>query len=71
MNELELAFEELERLDNPAHESMLDNHLSSTEFCHGDLFETSFYKEFWHNFQSSDNNMVNAALQQLVKSFNP
>jgi hypothetical protein len=71
MNELELALEELETMDNPTHEVIFDNHLSGTEFSHCDLFETSFYKDFWHNFQTADNSLVNAALEQLVKSFNP
>jgi hypothetical protein len=71
MNELELALEELEAIANPTQETMLENHFSSNEFCHGDLFETNFYKDFWHSFQSTDNSLINSALKQLVNSFNP
>lgn len=69
MNELDLLLEELERVD--ACETVLDSHFQTNANCHCDLFETSFYKEFWHNFQCSDNSLVGSALEQLVNSLQP
>ena len=69
MNELDLLLEELERVE--ACETILDMHLQSNANCHCDLFESSFYREFWQNFQCSDNSMVSSALEQLVNSLQP
>lgn len=71
MNEFELTLEELAELDNPACETVMDSHLQTNAYCHCDLFETHFYKEFWHSFQNTDNTIIGSALEQLVNSLQP
>ncbi|MFZ5950415.1 MAG: hypothetical protein ACOYXC_06900 [Candidatus Rifleibacteriota bacterium] len=69
MDELDQLLEELERVE--ACETVLDSHLQTNANCHCDLFETCFYKEFWHSFQSSNQSLVGSSLEQLVASLQP
>jgi hypothetical protein len=71
MNEFDLAMEELEMLSNITQETVIDRHLQNNSVDSNDLFETNFYKEFWHSFQDSDDSLVRSALDQLINSLQP
>ncbi|MDN5278575.1 MAG: hypothetical protein PWR01_2540 [Clostridiales bacterium] len=71
MNELDLVLEELANLDNPAQETVIDRHLQSYASVHCDLFETNFYRDFWHSFHETDNTLISSTLEQLVNNLRP
>ena len=71
MNEFDLAIEELEMLSNITQETVLERHLKNNSVDSKELFETNFYKEFWHSFQDSDDSLMRSALDQLVNSLKP
>ncbi|GAB4271836.1 MAG: hypothetical protein Kow0029_09830 [Candidatus Rifleibacteriota bacterium] len=71
MNEFDFALEDMADFNNPTTEVILDSHFQNNANCHCDLFETNFYKEFWHSFQASDKYIIGSVLEQLVENLRP
>lgn len=69
MDELDLLPTELKCVNSC--EIFLDNYFQTNANSYCDLFEFHFYKEFWYNYQYSDNSVINSGFDQLEGFIRP